>query len=415
MTASFDIVILGLTVTSSWGNGHATTWRSLVRGLASRGHRILFLERNAFWYAENRDEPHPEGATTVIYESFDELVTHFEPVVSNAALVIVGSYVPDGIRIGEWVTSIGRGRSAFYDIDTPVTLARLEAGQAEYITPELIRQYDLYLSFTGGPTLDRIQSRYGSPMARALYCSVDPEKYPLATTQDKWDLGYLGTYSEDRQPSLENLLLAPARQWSGGRFAVAGPQYPATIDWPPNVERTIHLSPREHAAFYGAQRFTLNITRDAMKAAGYSPSVRLFEAGACGAPVISDWWEGLDCIFRVGEEVLVAESEDDILRYLRDFPESERLALAAAARKRVLAEHTHAVRAAQLETYVKEVNDHLSPGAARRHGRSGNIACGLEARLSSEQQRETAGRAARSITLPRGDTGDLHKPAGTGR
>ena len=266
MSSSFDIVILGLTVTSSWGNGHATTWRSLIRGLAARGHRILFLERNAFWYAENRDEPHPEGATTIIYESFDELIARYEPFVRDAAFVIVGSYVPDGIRIGAWVTSIARGKTAFYDIDTPITLAQLEAGGAEYLTPELIRQYDLYLSFTGGPTLEKIENSYGSPMARALYCSVDPEKYPSVITGVRWDLGYLGTYSEDRQPTLENLLLEPARQWKRGRFAVVGPQYPETVEWPANVERTIHLSPREHADFYGAQRFTLNITRDAMKA-----------------------------------------------------------------------------------------------------------------------------------------------------
>jgi spore maturation protein CgeB len=415
MSASFDIVILGLTVTSSWGNGHATTWRSLIRGLAARGHRILFLERNAFWYAENRDEPHPQGATTAIYESFDELVTRYEPLVSNAALVIVGSYVPDGIRIGAWVTSIARGRTAFYDIDTPITLAQLEAGQAEYITPELIGQYDLYLSFTGGPTLEKIQSRYGSPMARALYCSVDPEKYRSVPMELQWDLGYLGTYSEDRQPTLENLLLAPARQWTDGRFAVVGPQYPETIDWPENVERTIHLSPREHAGFYGAQRFTLNITRNAMKAAGYSPSVRLFEAGACGAPVISDWWEGLDGIFQIGEEVVVVENADETLRYLRTFPEPKRLALAAAARKRVLAEHTYAVRAAQLESYLKEMNDHLSPGATRRHGRGGEVSGGLEVRVPSEQRGARPGAEARAIAFSTRDTRNLHKPTGTGR
>ncbi len=415
MSTSFDIVILGLTITSSWGNGHATTWRSLVRGLASRGHRILFLERNAYWYAENRDEPHPQGTTTVIYESFDELVACYESAISDAALVIVGSYVPDGIRVGAWVTSVARGRTAFYDIDTPITLAHLEAGQAEYVTPELIRQYDLYLSFTGGPTLEIIQSRYGSPMARALYCSVDPEKYHSVVTPLRWDLGYLGTYSDDRQPTLENLLLAPARQWTQGRFAVVGPQYPETVYWPANVERTIHLSPREHAEFYGAQRFTLNITRDAMKAAGYSPSVRLFEAGACGAPVISDWWKGLDSIFHIGEEVLVAENADQMLRYLHDFPESKRLAVANAARKRVLAEHTYAVRAVQLESYLKEMNDHLSPRATRRHGRDRGVASGLEVRLPSEQHGPRSGATAGGIAIQATGTGNLHKPTGTGR
>jgi spore maturation protein CgeB len=399
MTASFDIVILGLTVTSSWGNGHATTWRGLIRGLAARGHRILFLERDAPWYAENRDDPHPDGATTKIYGSFEELSRRFEPAVAQAGLVIVGSYVPDGILVGEWVHSVAHGRTAFYDIDTPVTLSRLEAGDAEYITPALIRRYGAYLSFTGGPALRMIESRYGSPMARVLYCSVDQSRYLPVSQSPRWDLGYLGTYSADRQKALETLLLTPARQWHAGRFAVAGPQYPETVQWPANVSRTDHLSPPEHPDFYGAQRFTLNVTREAMKRAGYSPSVRLFEAAACGVAVISDWWDGLDSIFKVGEEILVAEDTDGMLRYLRDLSEAKRSQVAAGARRRVLTEHTPAVRAAQIEQYWKEMNDHVSAGAPRGHGRSGKTASGPDAGLASEQNRDQTGAAACSRSL----------------
>ncbi len=187
-------------------------------------------------------------------------------------------------------------------------------------------------------------------MARALYCSVDPEKYRPVNTATRWDLGYLGTYSADRQPALDALLVQPARQWRAGCFAVVGPQYPATLKWPRNVERAIHLSPREHARFYGAQRFTLNVTRAAMKQAGYSPSVRLFEAGACGVPVISDWWPGLDSIFRIGEEVLIAENTETVLRILHDVDDSDRLAIAQVARRRVLAEHTPEQRALSWKT-----------------------------------------------------------------
>jgi spore maturation protein CgeB len=367
------------------------------------------LERDEPWYADNRDEPHPKGAATVVYQDFDELITHFEAAVSRAALVIVGSYVPDGIRIGEWVNSVAYGRTAFYDIDTPVTLASLETGKAGYITPDLIRSYEAYLSFTGGPILRLIESRYGARRARALYCSVDPAAYWPTSVQEKWDLGYLGTYSADRQPALEELLLAPARQWREGRFAVVGPQYPELLEWPVNVERTIHLSPREHPSFYGAQRFTLNVTRDVMKKAGYSPSVRLFEAGACGVPVISDWWEGLDTIFRIGEEVIVAESAEDTLRCLRDLPESRRRAVAAAARARVLAEHTPAVRAAQLISYLKEMNDDVSPRTSRRNRRSRTISDRLEDRLLSERQGQAADKPACAVSVGVGDASDLHE------
>ena len=411
MNNRFDIVILGLTITSSWGNGHATTFRGLVRGLAAKGYRVLFLERDAEWYAGNRDTPHPHGATTILYNSFDELVARFEPAVTEAALVMVGSYVPDGIRIGEWVTSVAKGTCVFYDIDTPVTLARLDAGDWEYITPDLIRKYNAYLSFTGGPTLRKIESKYGSPMARPLYCAVDPEEHLPAIADMKWDLGYLGTYSADRQAALEALLLDPARRSPGRWFAVAGPQYPDSIEWPPNVERTIHLSPREHPAFYGSQRFTLNITREAMKLAGYSPSVRLFEAGACGAAIVSDWWEGLDSIFKIGKEVLLAEGTDDMLRILRDARDVQRLQIAAAARRRVLAEHTPTVRATQLESYWKEINDNVSPGAARRNGRDRQIAGGQGTGLASEPNRETAGGEARATAVSMSNTGHLYEPA----
>jgi spore maturation protein CgeB len=322
---------------------------------------------------------------------------------------MIGSYVPDGIRIGEWVSAVAQGRIAFYDIDTPVTLARLEQGDGGYITPDLIRGYDAYLSFTGGPTLRLIESRYGSRRARALYCSVDPASYRSAAVEKKWDLGYLGTYSADRQPALDELLLNAAREWSEGRFAVAGPQYPDTLRWPGNVDRTIHLSPREHPSFYGAQRFALNITREAMKKAGYSPSVRLFEAGACGVPVISDWWEGLDEIFRIGEEVLVAETAEDTLRYLRDLPKSRHRAIAAAARARVLAEHTPAMRAAQLISYLKEMNDDVSPRTPRRNRRSRTISDRLEDRLRPERQRQTADTEACGVTFGIGDARNLHE------
>jgi len=266
--------------------------------------------------------------------------------------VIVGSYVHSGVTVGEWVTRTATGVRAFYDIDTPVTLAKLERGDFEYLTPDLIPRYDLYLSFTGGPTLTRLERQYGSPMARALYCSVDPDLYYPERRKVKWDLGYLGTYSADRQPPLDRLMLKPARRLPDSDFIVAGPQYPDDIRWPANVERRVHLPPAEHRAFYNAQRFTLNITRADMIRAGYSPSVRLFEAAACGVPIISDWWDGLDTLFEPGREILVARSPEDTVRYLRETSEEDRKAIGRRARKRVLAEHTAAHRAAELEEYV---------------------------------------------------------------
>lgn len=364
-----DIVILGLSITSSWGNGHATTYRGLVRELNARGHRVLFLERDVPWYADNRDLPKPKYCRVGLYESVDALERRFWSAVRDADAVIVGSYVPNGVAVGEWVTRVARGVTAFYDIDTPVTLAKLERGDYEYLAPKLIPRFDMYLSFTGGPTLRRIERQYGAPIAHALYCSVDPELYFPELRRTQWDLGYMGTYSDDRQPVLDRLLLEPARRMAEARFVVAGPQYPRSIRWPKNVERVPHLPPRKHRAFYNAQRFTLNVTRADMVAAGWSPSVRLFEAAACGTPIMSDQWEGLDDFFTPDTEILIARAPSDTLRYLHEINELERSAIGRRARAKVLARHTAAHRAAELERYVSgaRVENASAPTGARIH------------------------------------------------
>ena len=350
-----SIVFLGLSITSSWGNGHATTYRGLVRELTRRGHRVTFLERNVPWYAANRDLPRPPYGKTYLYRSLSELKRRFTGTIREADVVIVGSFVPQGIEIGAWVTEIAEGVTAFYDIDTPVTLAKLERNAAEYLNTALIRRYDLYLSFTGGPMLGELEQHYGARMARPLYCSVDPELYSPAERPRRYALGYMGTYSDDRQPALERLLCAPARAWPEGRFVVAGPQYPADIAWPRNVRRIEHLAPNRHRAFYTSQSCVLNITRGAMVEAGWSPSVRLFEAAACGTPIISDLWPGIEAFFTPGKEILLARSAADVLGYLRDMPESERRVVGRRALDRVLRSHTAMHRAITLETYVLEV------------------------------------------------------------
>jgi spore maturation protein CgeB len=350
------IVILGLAVTSSWGNGHATTYRALMRALARRGHDVIFFERDLPWYAANRDLPRPPYGRTVLYSALTELNSRHGENIAEADLVIVGSYVPEGIAVGELVQRFATGVTAFYDIDTPVTLAQLATGGAEYIERRQIPCYDVYLSFTGGPILDRLERRFGARRARPLYCSVDPDVYfPEPGAPCDCDLGYLGTYSADRQPTLQRLLIDPAEVWTDGRFVVAGPQYPEDLNWPTNVRRIEHLAPSEHRAFYNRLRFTLNVTRADMIAAGYSPSVRLFEAAACGTPIISDSWAGMAEYFSPSTEILLPRDSHEALAYLRDLPEEERLAIGRRARERVMQSHTSEHRALELEALVDEV------------------------------------------------------------
>lgn len=359
------IVVLGLSLSSSWGNGHATTYRALLRALAARGHDILFLERDVPWYASTRDLTRPGYCRLALYTNLPDL-EQYRAEIASADVVVVGSYVPDGIAVGRFVQETAGGIKVFYDIDTPVTLEDLEAGTCSYMSRDLVGGYDLYLSFTGGPVLAQIERQYGVPAARALYCSVDPDVYTPTPRPRRWDLSFLGTYSSDRQPTLHRLLIEPARRAPHLRFAVAGAQYPDSIAWPANVERIEHVPPSEHPAFYAASRFTLNVTRAEMVRAGYSPSVRLFEAAATGTAIISDAWLGLETLLQPERDIIVATRPEDVLAALLSIPESRRRRLAQSARRRVLANHTAARRAVQFETYLSAALRETDPRTASR-------------------------------------------------
>ena len=348
MTEHFDLVVVGLSLSSSWGNGHATTFRALLRGVAAEGKRVLFLERDVPWYANNRDLPDPDFCELAYYSSVDDLLARFGATLQAADAVLVGSYVPEGVAAIDALSSLGLTRFCFYDIDTPVTLAKLDRGDEEYLARRQIPLFDIYFSFSGGPVLTRLETEYGAKRAEALYCSVDAQRYGPTGAAIRWDLGYLGTYSPDRQPTLERLLLEPARQLPERRFVVAGPQYPAEIDWPANVERIEHLPPAEHAAFYSAQRFTLNVTRADMIAAGWSPSVRLFEAAACRTPIISDIWPGLTELLPQGEGIVLAKTSRDVVEALESLDGAKREAIAQEAQELVLNGHTGEARAREL-------------------------------------------------------------------
>ncbi|TPM30003.1 glycosyltransferase [Mesorhizobium sp. B2-3-4] len=355
MKTQLDIVFLGLSLSSSWGNGHATTFRGLLRGLNELGHRVTFLERDVPWYAHHRDLRDPDFCTLRYYDTVDELRRSYERELQRADIVVVGSFVPEGISVIDSLSSLCTGRFCFYDIDTPVTLAKLAQNDCDYLVRRQVPYFDCYFSFAGGPTLERLKSEFGARRAEPLYCAVDPKRHHRTETAIRWDLGYLGTYSADRQQALETLLIEPARRLPKRLFVVAGAQYPSNIVWPDNVERIDHLPPAEHAAFYSSQRYTLNLTRASMIAAGWSPSVRLFEAAACATPIISDRWPGLDSFFP-RSAIETAGSAEDIIAILERQSDRARLGMASKAQAIVLAEHTGAARAREFVSALKQPN-----------------------------------------------------------
>ena len=350
------LTIFGLSITSSWGNGHATTFRALCQALHRRGHRIVFFEHNLEWYQNNRDLPHPTYCDVKVFESWEQILPAVRAELADSDVAMVGSYFPDGIAALKEVLSSGVPVKAFYDIDTPVTVRSLiERGQADYLLKQHLPELDVYFSFTGGPILKRLEEEFGVPFAVPLYCSVDPDKHCELPPVPAFacDFSYMGTYAPDRQPKIDELLCAPALRLPQNNFIVAGPQYPPEIKWPQNVRRIMHLGPRHHAELYSSSRLTLNVTRREMVLAGFSPSVRLFEAAACAAAIASDNWPGLETFLSPGREILLPTGSDDIVRYLRDYDTAELRRIGRAARERVLESHTSAVRAREFEQAVE--------------------------------------------------------------
>jgi spore maturation protein CgeB len=351
---SGEIVFIGLSLSSSWGNGHATTYRALLRGLAAIGETVLFLERDVPWYAGSRDLPDPDFCELQFYSSVEELAQRFRMRIARAKAVIVGSYVPDGINVLDLVLEQARGLKAFYDIDTPITVSKLRSGDSEYLSGDQVPGFDLYFSFTGGPMLGELESRFSAKRAVPLYCSFDPDRYHVSEPDARFrcELSYMGTYAPDRQPKLHELLLQPARDLPDRSFIVAGPQYPSDIRWPKNVRHIVHVEPKFHPPFYSSSRFTLNLTRKDMVEAGYSPSVRLFEAAGCGAAMISDVWPGIETFFAPGKEILLADSSSEVVSYLTALGPKEVCNIGRRAQERVLAEHSAEKRAIQFEEFV---------------------------------------------------------------
>lgn len=345
------LVIFGLTISSSWGNGHATLWRALSTALARRGHHVVFFERDVVWYAEHRDFWELPKGELILYGDWAGALPQAQRHLKDADVAMITSYCPDGVDASRLVLDFSTGIRCFYDLDTPVTLSRLDAGEfVSYLPPEGLGGFDLVLSYTGGSALEALQNRLHAKRVAPLYGSVDPDFHKPAEPQPHYaaDLSYLGTYAEDRQRAVEELLLEPARRLPGRRFLIGGAQYPHSFPWTGNIFFLRHLPPSEHPAFFSSSRMTLNVTRKAMAEMGYCPSGRLFEAAACGVPIVSDAWEGLDGFYTPGSEILLCHDREDVIRAIH-LSDAELRSIAESARERTLAEHTATHRVMELE------------------------------------------------------------------
>jgi spore maturation protein CgeB len=362
------LVVFGLTVSSSWGNGHATLWRGLIAALARRGVRVVFFERDVPYYAENRDLTALPSGELVLYADWESARGRARRELADADAAMITSYCPDAEPAAALMASAFGGVSAFYDMDTPVTLARLQAGEVvDYVPRNGLSQFDLVLSYTGGEALTALRERLGARRAQPLYGHVDPAAYAPRAADSRFasDLSYIGTYALDRQPVVEALFIEPARLRPNRKFVLAGAGYPKDFPWTDNIWFVRHLPPHEHPAFYASSRLTVNATRADMAAMGWCPSGRLFEAAACGCPVLSDTWAGLDTFFEPGREILTAGTTEEALAAL-DRSDAELRRIGAAARERTLAEHTSDHRAAELISMLDSALEGPAPSVGPR-------------------------------------------------
>ena len=377
------IVIFGLSITSTWGNGHANTFRALARALHRRGHQVVFFEKDVEWYASNRDLPEPGFCEVKLYTRWAEALPLVRRELRSADVAMVGSYFPDGIEAIAEMLDADTVRT-FYDIDTPITVAALRGDRGcDYLRADQLPGLDVYFSFTGGPMLDELQGRFGVRRAVPLYCSFDPECYRTLPRSRRFTcaMSYMGTYAPDRQPKLQELLFDAARELPELPFIVAGPQYPREVRWPCNVRHIVHLNPRWHPHLYSSSRLTLNVTRREMVMAGYSPSVRLFEAAACGAAIVSDNWPGLDSFFVPGREILLPASGAEVVRYLREIDEDQLRAIGLAAQARVLSAHTSQLRAEEFEREVEAARgSHLESSRASSRMSSARVSSWVDSK-----------------------------------
>jgi len=315
------------------------------------------------YYASHRDFFEvPGNGRLRLYERFEDITMEAKACLQDADLAMTTSYCPDARAATELLLNANTGIRAFYDLDTPITLETLRSGTIpSYIPEQGLGDFDLVLSYTGGQALTELQNKLSAKRVAPLFGSVDPDlHFPVLPVESyRSDLSYLGTYSTDRQARLDELFVEAARRMPNSRFVIGGAQYPDVFPWKENIYFLRHLPPKLHRDFFCSSRATLNVTRRAMAAYGYCPSGRLFEAAACGVPILSDCWEGLELFFSPGNELLVVNTADDVVTALQ-LTDTELAKISKTARERTLAEHTAEQRAIELELLCSNIEPNAS-------------------------------------------------------
>jgi spore maturation protein CgeB len=357
MKRGMQIAFFGSSLVSAYWNGAATYYRGIIRALHERGHRVTFYEPDAYERQQHRDIADPDWARVVVYAGEGE--TGVREALSDARgadLVVKASGVGVFDELLEAaVLDLQRPgtRVAFWDVDAPATLDRVNQEPRDPFRP-CIPRYDLVLTYGGGrPVIDAYE-RLGARQCVPIYNALDPSTHHPVPPDPRFeaDLGFLGNRMPDREWRVEQFFFTAAAQCPEATFLLGGCGWESKA-MPPNVRYLGHVYTRDHNAFNVTPRAVLNVSRESMARYGFSPATRVFEAAGAGACLITDHWEGIDLFLEPDAEVLVARDGDEVAEHLRQVTPERARAVGRAAMRRVLAEHTYRHRAAQLEALLE--------------------------------------------------------------
>lgn len=357
------IAFYGSSLLSSYWNGAATYYRGVLRALAARGYTITFYEPDAFERQQHRDIEPPEWARVVVYDATAEGLRRVLAEAADADIVVKASGV--GVFDDELVTAVPRlarpgAIRIYWDVDAAATLDEVR-GAADHPLRRVLPDYDLVLTYGGGPPVVGAYQALGARRCLPIYNALDPTTHHPVAAEPAFaaDLGFLANRLPDREARVEEFFLRPAAMLADRRFLLGGNGWHDKA-MPANVRAIGHVGTARHNAFNGSPMAVLNVARDSMARVGFSPATRVFEAAGAAACLITDAWEGIELFLTPGEEVLVARDGRDVAELLQALDHERARRIGAAALRRVLAEHTYDRRGNEVDAVLRQTRATLA-------------------------------------------------------
>lgn len=347
----------GSSLLSAYWNGAATYYRGIIKAMHERGHQITFYEPDAYDRQNNRDIADPSYAITRVYGANEKALLEALEEAKDADVIVKTSGVGvfDDLLEREVLKLKDDNRFViFWDVDAPATLDRIKYDEHDYFR-SLIPQFDLILTYGGGDPVVNAYKSFGAKECFPIYNALDPTTHHPVEKEERFtaDLAFLGNRLPDREKRVEDFLLNVAAALPEAKFILGGSGW-HDKQMSSNIRYIGHVYTKDHNALNCSPKAVLNISRDSMASYGFSPATRVFEAAGAGACIITDYWLGIDFFFDPGTEILVAKSGEEVKKILSELTAEKARAIGNAAKEKVLAKHTYANRAVELDRILKK-------------------------------------------------------------